>query len=210
MTKIPPGSIEKIKKSIYKKNKENKKYIHNKSSILLLQNTNNLQTQIKTLINISKQNYFSRMAKKLDNTSINTKFFWPLLKIFPNNKKILCISPLHYDDKFACDFKEKSKIFNAYFAQQWLMINSNSTVPEKILYRSKTFLAKVVFSTDDVANIVKNIDSNKSHGHNNISARMLKTCDIFICKPLDIIFTTCLNHGKFPEERKKGQCHHGI
>ena len=87
MTKIPPGSIEKIKKSIYKKNKENKKYIHNKSSILLLQNTNNLQTQIKTLINISKQNYFSRMAKKLDNTSINTKFFWPLLKIFPITKK---------------------------------------------------------------------------------------------------------------------------
>ena len=29
---------------------------------------------------------------------------------------------------------------------------------------------------------------------------MLKICGVSICKPLEIIFRTCLNHGKFPEE----------
>ena len=46
-------------------------------------------------------------------------------------------------------------------------------------------------------------DNISSHGHDNISIRMLKICGLSICKPLEIIFRTCLNHGKFPEEWKK-------
>ena len=133
MTEIHPGLIAKSKKSYMKKNKEHKKYMNNKSNFLLLQNFNNLQAQIKTLIDISKQNYFSRISGKLESTSINTKFYWSLLKIFLNNKKIPCIPPLYHDDKFVCNFKEKSEIFNNYFAQQCSVINSNSTVPERIL-----------------------------------------------------------------------------
>ena len=51
--------------------------------------------------------------------------------------------------------------------------------------------------------MIKILDSNKSHGHDNISVRMLKICGVSVCKPLEIIFRTCLNHGKFPEEWKK-------
>ena len=42
------------------------------------------------------------------------------------------------------------------------MINNKSTVPESILYRTDASLAKSVFATDVVANIIKNLDSNKS------------------------------------------------
>ena len=129
MTEIHPGLIAKY----MKKNKEHKIYMNNKSNFLLLQNFNNLQAQIKTLIDISKQNNFSRISGKLESTSINTKFYWSLLKIFLNNKKIPCIPPLYHDDKFVCNFNEKSEIFNNYFAQQCSVINSNSTVPERIL-----------------------------------------------------------------------------
>ena len=139
----PPWINSKIKKVIHEKNKEHKKYINNKSNFLLLQNINNLQAQIRTLIDISKEKYFSRISQKLESTSINTKCYWSLLKTFLNNKKIPCIPPLYHDDKFVCDFKEKSKIFNNYFAQQWSMINNNSTVPERILYRRDASLAKV-------------------------------------------------------------------
>ena len=77
------------------------------------------------------------------------------------------------------------------------MINNNSTVPERILYQTAAFLSKIVFATDDVANIIKNLDSNKSEGHNNISIQTLKICCVSIHKPLEIIFRTCLIHGKF-------------
>ena len=117
-----------------KKIKNIRKYSNNKSNILLLQNINNLQAQIKTLIDILKQKYFSQTSQKLEIKSINTKCYWSLLKKFLNNKKIPCIPPLYHDDKFVCGFKEKSKIFNDYFAQQCSVINNNSTVPERILY----------------------------------------------------------------------------
>ena len=199
----PPWINSKIRKVMHEKNKEHKKYINNRSNFLLLQNINNLQAQIKTLIDISKQSYFSRMSQKLESTSINTKCYWSLLETVLNNKKILYIPPLYHDDKFVCDFKEKRKIFNDYFAQQCPVINNNSTVPERILYRTDASLAKIVFTTNDIANIIKNLDSNKSHGHDNASLRMLKVCGVSICKPLETIFRTCLIHGKFPEEWKK-------
>ena len=107
---------------------------------------------------------------------------------------------MYHNGKFVCDFKEKSKIFNYYFAQSCLVINSNSTVPERILYRTDASLAKIVFIIDNIADIIKNRDSNKSHGLDNISIRMLKICGVLICKPLEIILRTFLNHGKFLEE----------
>ena len=41
---------------------------------------------------------------------------------------------MYHHDKFECDLKEKSKIFNNYFAQQCSVINNNSAVLESILY----------------------------------------------------------------------------
>ena len=113
-----------------KKNKEHKKYINNKSNFLLLQSINDLQTQIKILIDLSKQK-------------------------------------------------------------------------GRILYRTNASLAKIVFTTDNIANIIKNLDSNKSHVHNNISICMLNICSASIYKTLEIIFRTYLNYGKFPEVWKK-------
>ena len=63
------------------------------------------------------------------------------------------------------------------------------------MYRTNTYLAKIIFTTDNIANIIKNLDSNKSHGHNNVSVRMLNLCDASFYKP----FRTYLNHCKFPE-----------
>ena len=170
-----PWINSKIKKVIHeKKNQGHKKYINNKSNFLFLQNINNLQAQIKTLIDISKPNYFFQISAKKESTSINTKCYWFLLKAFLNNKKLPCIPPLYYNDKFVCDFKQQSKTFNYYFAQSCSVINSNSTVPERILYWTDPSLAKVVFIIDNTAHIIKNLDSNKSHGLGNISILMLK------------------------------------
>ena len=82
--------------------------------------------------------------------------------------------PLYHDDKFVRNFKEKSKIFNNYFVQQCLVINNNSTVPELILYQTAASFFKIVFTTEDLVNIIKNLDLNKSHGHDNRSIWMLK------------------------------------
>ena len=52
--------------------------------------------------------------------------------------------------------------------------------------------------------MINNQDSNKAHDHDMISICMLKLCGATICRPLNIIFKTCLNTDKFPSEWKKG------
>ena len=64
-------------------------------------------------------------------------------------------------------------------------------------------LASCHFSKKDIVQIIRNIDSNKAHGHDMISIRMLELCGDLICKPLELIFKTCLRNGRFPLEWKR-------
>ena len=63
-------------------------------------------------------------------------------------------------------------------------------------------ISDVDFSVEDMKNISK-LDSNNTHVDDMISIRMLKLCDKSICKPLNIIFKSCLTQGIFLSERKK-------
>ena len=49
---------------------------------------------------------------------------------------------------------------------------------------------------------IKNLDPNEAHGHDMISVCMLKTCGESILKPLELIFTSCIESEKFPIEWK--------
>ena len=64
-------------------------------------------------------------------------------------------------------------------------------------------LSIIRFTSDDILKIIKNFDPNKAHGHDVISVRMVKLCDASLCKPLELIFKSCLESGKFPLEWRK-------
>ena len=51
---------------------------------------------------------------------------------------------------------------------------------------------------------IQNLDSNKAHGHDKISTRMLKICGDSICKLLELIFSKALLTGVFLSESKRG------
>ena len=88
-------------------------------------------------------------------------------------------------DKYIIDFQEKS------------------VLPSKLPLRADSALSTCHFGKEDILRIINNLDSNKAHGHDEISIRMLKICGDSICRPLNIIFKTCLRTGKFPLEWKK-------
>ena len=50
---------------------------------------------------------------------------------------------------------------------------------------------------------INNLDSNKSHGHDEISIKMSKLCGFSVFRPLQIIYKSCLDRGKFPRQWKK-------
>ena len=58
------------------------------------------------------------------------------------------------------------------------------------------------FSKGDILRVIRKLDPNKAHGHDQISIRMIQICDKTISKPLFLIFNSCMQSGVFPSEWK--------
>ena len=121
-----------------------------------------------------------------------------MLKTFLNNKKIPAIPPIFHDNKFITDFKQKAEIFNSHFSKQCTPLINNSKIPSECPRKSNEPLSSITFEINDIDKIIKNLDPNKSHGHDMLSIRMWKLCGESIYKPLNLIFKFC-----FPSEWKK-------
>ena len=124
--------------------------------------------------------------------------------MFLNNKKMSLTPPLYYDYRFTTDFKEKAELFNSFYSKQCSLISNNSSRPSYINHTTETSLSVVGLSVEDIGKVIQNLNSNKAHGHDNISFLMLKICGDSIYKPLEIIFRQALLTGVVPSECKKG------
>lgn len=76
------------------------------------------------------------------------------------------IPPLYYDNHFMTDFTD--------FSMQCSLIFDNSSIPGYINCTTEKHLSTVALSVEDVSKIFQNLDSNKTHGNDKISFRMLK------------------------------------
>ena len=101
-------------------------------------------------------------------------------------------------------------MFNNFFADQCFIPRNISKLPTALSKKKKKkktkpreSLTTIDFSNNDILKIIRNPDPNKAHGHYMISIRMVKIYDDSICKPLKLIFQSCLESGKFPSEWKK-------
>ena len=83
---------------------------------------------------------------------------------------------------------------------QCSLVNNTSELPSVLTKKTSKLLPTAEFSTNDILKTIINLNPNKAHGYD---IRMLKICDESICKPLRIIFRSCLENGKFPSEWKK-------
>ena len=143
-----------------------------------------------------------RISKKLIDPATSAKTYWSILKTLLNSKKILCIHPLFHQGKYVTDFKKKAKLFNSFFAKQCSIIQNSSKLPLTLNKKTKNSISSITFNNNDIATIICSFDPNKTHGYDMISIRMLKICDKSICKPLELIFQSCIKQGKFPNEWK--------
>ena len=178
--------------------------LNNSSNIDLKCRLKYLQACLNASIEVAKEKYYHNTVSKLINTQKNSKVYWSLLKIFLNNKKIPIIPPLFYENRFITDFKEKAQLFNIFFSKQCSLIPNNSSLPADVNYITDKRLSAVIFSAKDIGKIIQNLESNKTHVHNNISICMLKMCGGSIYVLLEMIFKHALLAGVFPSGWKKG------
>ena len=187
----PPWIDEKIKKLVLHKNRGFNAYSRDKNNTDLFNKIPSLQAHLKTSTEESKQNYYSRLSNKLLDSKTSPKSYCSILKAFLNNKKIPCIPPLLRNGKFIMDFKEKAELFNDFFTRQCSLVNNNSKPPSVLTKKRASHFQQ--FSTYDILKIIRNLNRHD----------MISVCDESICKPLGIIFQSCLQNGKFPSEWKK-------
>ena len=200
----PPWFNNRIKTLIQEKNAAYEIYRHIKDNPDLIYRLQFLQERLSTSIESSEERYYARIANRLSNTQKSTKTYWSLSKIFLNNKKIPLIPPLFHENRFITDFKEKAELFNSFFSNQCSLLKNCSKLPTNPRYVTDKRLRTINFTADNIEKIIVSLNTNKAHGHDNISIRMLKICGDPICKLLELIFKLALTTGVFLSEWKKG------
>ena len=78
-------------------------------------------------------------------------------------------------------------------------LSKNSKIPENQPYKTNTKLSLIKFMNRKIINIIRSLNEDKAHGHDNISIRIIKIFDTVIVEPLSIIFNNCINQSMFPD-----------
>ena len=183
-----------IKSKMKAKSKLYKQYIKNgrfESDFVFIES---LVNEINELISNAKNLYYVNLAKKLNNPLLQAKTYWSILKTIYNDKKIPLIPLLLIDDKFVTDIQAKANIFNMLFVDQCTPLKNNSVLPTKQLFLTQARLGTLDFNEGEILKIIRVLNINIAHGHDDISIRMIKICDESLLKPLSILFKNSLNY----------------
>ena len=82
------------------------------------------------------------------------------------------------------------------------LISNSSILPSRRFFKTNKRLFALIIKKDDILKIIRKLNVNKAHGHDDISIRMLKICDSVITEPLSIIFKNCIDCGVFADTGK--------
>ena len=201
--KDPVWMNDTVKSKIIAKNLLFKQYIKNgrfESDFMFLETIAN---ELNELISSTKALYYDNLAKKLNNPLLQAKTYWSILKTFYNDKKIPLIPPLLVDDKFVTDIQKKANVLNKFFAEQCTPLDNNSSLPVYQLFLTQSRLRSLDLDDDELLKIIRALNINKAHGHDDISIRMIKIWDKSLIKPLMLIFKKPIRSSYYPDIWKK-------
>ena len=107
---------------------------------------------------------------------MQAKPYWSIIKTFYNEKKIPIIPPLLIDYNFVTDISTKADISNKFFVEQCTPLMNDSVFPKSHTFLTLSRLSSLHLNKDDMLKIIRALNINKAHGHDDISNRMIKIC----------------------------------
>ena len=139
------------------------------------------------------------MTTKLEDSNAAPKTCWVILNRLLCNKTSLLYHLYTYytfpdrkkkknfvDGSFISDYCKKANLFNNSFVSTCTPIKNNSLLP-LALYKTNTRISSFRVTNKGILSILKSLDSSKSHGYDNISVKMIKTCCELVTIPLKSI-----------------------
>ena len=197
--KDPIWMNEKIRSKVKSKNQLYKVCMKNGRNEVDFLSLKNSIAELNKLVSTTKISYCENFGEKLNDPTIKTKSYWTILKSFYNNRKIPLISPLLINDKSITDRKTKANIFNKFFPKNVIL----SVLPTSQHVLTQSILHSIDFSFEEILKIIRSLDVNKSHGHDDISIRTIKICDNSLVGPLSLLFKKSFDNSYFRELWKK-------
>ena len=97
----------------------------------------------------------------------------------------------------------KANIFNKLFADQCTPLKNNSSLPVNQIFLTQSRLTSLDFNEDELLKIIRALNINKAHGHDDISIRMIKICGKSLIKPLTFLFKTSVRSSHYSDIWKK-------
>ena len=67
-------------------------------------------------------------------------------------------------------------------------------LPTNQIFLTQARQRSLDFNEGEILKIIRNLNINKAHGHDEVSIRMIKICDKSLLKPLIILFENSIKH----------------
>ena len=93
---------------------------------------------------------------------------------------------------------EKSNLLNDYFAEQTLLDDSSSTLPDSTNIVGP-FLNNIQFTPLEVQGVLETLELGKSTGPDNVNNRVLKELSVALSNLLCDLFNTSMSKSHFPD-----------
>ena len=123
-------------------------------------------------------------------------------KILNKNKVTYIPLCLFEDDVFVTNFPRKAVIFNEHFVQQCSLIINSSQLPA-LITRTSSVLKTISIDSAKILSSIRNLNTNKAHGRDDLSILVIKICDHSIVRPLCLIYERCIESGQYPQAWKR-------
>ena len=92
--------------------------------------------------------------------------------------------------------QQKAEMFNTYFSSQTKVSDTNKALPT--LESVQDILESITIITQDVLDVLKQLDVSKACGPDLISPRLFRVCADYLAYPYSIVFNRSLAQGYFP------------
>ena len=156
--------------------------------------------EIKRIKKEYEQTTYSAVASKAQR---NSKKWWNIVKSLYNNDNISCsIPPLPDGDKIITSNSEKAEMFNKHFLSVSTLDDSNCQIPNDQRIHGSV-LDEIVITSEDVKDQLKNLNTSKAFGPDNISPKFLKEGSSVLVPVLQALFNKCLHQSVFPNIWKR-------
>ena len=201
--KDPPWLTTSCKSLYLKYRTKFRIFVRNKCPIDKKAELDELKANYTQMIVTEKEKYMRNLGRKLANPETGQKKYWTTLKTILRKNIVSRIPPILKDNKFIVAAEEKCELFNEFFRKQCVVPITSSKLPD--LNKSIPLSIKnVIFTEDDITKHIKKLNPNKSHGHDNLSIKIIQMFGQSISKPLFIIYSNCIKQSYFPKNWKMG------